>query len=172
MSIRIKAFSSYEAECLAQLSTDTFIESHGHTAGEEDIQSYVGLNFNAKKLSEDLQDSRIFFNKIYLKDQIAGYSKLIINEPHPLTQITPVAKFERLYLLRDFYGLGLGEKLLRHNIEIAETHKQKGLWLFVWTGNKNGLQFYGKSNFKSIGQHDFKISATHSNPNYVMLKTL
>ncbi len=172
MSIRIKAFSSTEVETLAQLSTETFIESHGHSANAEDIQSYVGLNFNFKKLTADLQDPRIFFNKIYVNDQIAGYSKLIINEPHPLTQITPVAKFERLYLLKDFYGMGLGERLLEQNIEIAQTHNQKGLWLFVWTENKKGLQFYGKSNFKAIGEHNFKISEQHSNPNYVMLKTL
>ena len=172
MSIRISAFGLTEVETLAQLSRDTFIESHGHSAREEDIQSYVGLNFNLKKLTEDLKDSRIFFNKIYVNDQIAGYSKLIINEAHPLTQINPVAKFERLYLLKGFYGMGLGERLLRHNMEIAQIHKQKGLWLFVWTGNKKGLQFYGKSDFKSIGEHDFKISEQHSNPNYVMLKIL
>ncbi|MGM0934407.1 MAG: GNAT family N-acetyltransferase [Bacteroidota bacterium] len=172
MSVRIKAFSSTEVETLAQLSIKTFIESHGHSALAEDIQSYVDLNFNQKKLSEDLQDSRIFFNKIYVDDQIAGYSKLIIYEAQPLTQINPVAKFERLYLLKDFYGMGLGEKLLEHNIEIAKIHNQKGLWLFVWTENKKGLQFYGKSNFKSIGEHNFKISEQHSNPNYVMLKTL
>lgn len=172
MSIRIKAFNSTEVETLAQLSIETFIESHGHSAHEDDIQAYVALNFNLKKLTEDLQDSRIYFNKIYVNDQIAGYSKLILNEPHPLIQITPVAKFERLYLLKDFYGMGLGEKLLEHNIEIAKFHDQKGLWLFVWTENKKGLQFYGKSNFKSIGEHNFKISEQHSNPNYVMLKTL
>ena len=172
MSIRIKAFGSSEVETLAQLSIETFIESHGRIADEEDIQAYIDLNFSLKKLTEALQDSRTFFNKIYVNDQIAGYSKLIINEPHPLSQVTPVAKFERLYLLKDFYGMGLGEKLLEHNIEIAQTHNQKGLWLFVWTENKKGLQFYQKSNFKSIGQHNFKISEQHSNPNYVMLKTL
>lgn len=172
MSIEIKAFSSSEVATLAQVSIKTFIESHGHSAQGEDIQSYIDLNFNSKKLTEALQDFRTFYNKIYVNGHIAGYSKLIINEPQPLTQISPVAKFERLYLLKDFYGMGLGEKLLEHNIEIAQTHSQKGLWLFVWTENKKGLQFYQKSNFKSIGHYNFKISAQHSNPNYVMLKTL
>lgn len=172
MPIRIEPFSLSEVETLAQLSIETFIESHGHSAQGEDIQTYVDLNFNLKKLTESLQNSRSFFNKIYVNDQIAGYSKLIINEPHPLTQITPVAKFERLYLLKDFYGMGLGEKLLEHNIEIAQIHKQKGLWLFVWTENNKGLRFYQKSNFESLGEHNFRISEQHSNPNYVMLKTL
>ena len=172
MAIRIEAFNSAEVETLAQLSGDTFIESHGHSAEEDDIKAYVDLNFSIKKLTADLQDPRIFYNKIYVDDQLAGYSKLIINEAQPLIQIAPVAKFERLYLLKDFYGMGLGERLLKHNIEIAQFYKQKGLWLFVWTENKKGLQFYRKSDFRAIGEHNFKISERHSNPNFVMLKTL
>ncbi len=172
MHLQVLPFCMAEVESLAQLSRKTFIESHGHSADEKDIQAYADLNFSLKKLSADLQDSRIFFNKVYVNDQIAGYSKLIINEPNALTPITPLAKFERLYLLKDFYGLGLGEKLLNHNIEIARIHKQKGLWLFVWTENDKGLRFYQKNNFKSIGKYNFKISEQHSNPNFVMLKIL
>jgi len=172
MHIQILPFSLAEVETLAQLSRKTFIESHGHSADEKDILAYADLNFSLKKLSADLQDSRIFFNKVYVNDQIAGYSKLILNEPNALTPVTPLAKFERLYLLKDFYGLGLGDRLLTHNIEIALTHKQKGLWLFVWTQNEKALRFYQKSEFKSIGEYNFKISDQHSNPNFVMLKVL
>src|SRR5690606_2006968 len=170
MHLEILPFSLAEVESLAQLSRKTFLESHGHSADEKDIQAYADLNFSLKKLSEDLQDSRVFFNKVYVNDQIAGYSKLILNEPNALTPVTPLAKFERLYLLKDFYGLGLGDMLLNHNIEIAQNHKQKGLWLFVWTQNEKALRFYQKSEFKSIGEYNFKISHQHSNPNFVMLK--
>jgi len=172
MHLQILPFSLAEVESLAQLSRKTFIESHGHSADEKDILAYANLNFSIEKLSADLQDPRIFFNKVYVNDQLAGYSKLILNEPNAFTPVTPLAKFERLYLLKDFYGLGLGDSLLNHNIEIARLHTQKGLWLFVWTQNEKALRFYRKSGFKSIGKYDFKISDKHSNPNFVMLKTL
>ncbi len=172
MHLQVLPFDLAEVEILAQLSRNTFIESHGHSADKKDIMAYADLNFSIKKLRADLQDSRIFFNKVYMNDQIAGYSKLIINEPNALTPITPLAKFERLYLLKEYYGLGLGEKLLNRNIEIARIHKQKGLWLYVWTKNDKALRFYQKSNFKSIGEYNFKISEQHSNPNFVMLKIL
>lgn len=172
MHLQVLPFGIAEVEILAQLSRKTFIQSHGHSADEKDIQAYADLNFSLKKLSADLQDSRIFFNKVYVNDQIAGYSKLIINEPNPLTPVTPLAKFERLYLLQDFYGMGLGEKLLNHNIEIARIHEQKGFWLYVWTENDKALRFYQKSGFNPIGTYNFRISEQHSNPNFVMLKTL
>lgn len=172
MHLKILPFCLNEVETLACLSRTTFIESHGHSADEEDILAYANLNFDVKKLSADLQDSRIFFNKVYVNDQIAGYSKLILNEPNTLTPVTPLAKFERLYLLKDFYGMGLGDSLLNHNIEIARIHKQKGLWLYVWTENGIGLRFYQKSGFNPIGTYNFKISDQHSNPNFVMLMTI
>lgn len=172
MEVKIRPIGLAEVESLAQLSRNTFIESHGHSAEEKHIQHYLNLNFSLEKLSRDLQDSRIFFNKVYVNDELAGYSKLIINEANAFSRLEPIAKFERIYLLKDFYGLGLGELLLEHNIEIAKLHKQKGLWLFVWTENEKGLRFYQKSKFTPIGRYDFKISEQHSNPNYVMLKEL
>ncbi len=172
MQISIKPFSSSEVESLAELSQNTFKESHGHSATDTDIQNYVDYHFNTHTLSKALNDSNIYFNKIFFDNQLAGYSKLILDKPHPLTNISPIAKFERLYLLKDFYGLGLGKELLKHNIEIAITHQQKAFWLFVWTENKNGLKFYKKNDFKIIGDHDFKISDQHSNPNFVMFKLL
>lgn len=172
MSISIKAIGSSEVESLAKLSQATFLESHGHSAEASDIENYVDFHFNIEELSKALNDPNIDFNKIYFNNQLAGYSKLILDKPHPFTDITPIAKFERLYLLKDFYGLGLGEELLKHNIEIARNHQQRAFWLFVWTQNEKGLKFYQKNNFKIIGEHDFKISDKHSNPNYVMLKMI
>lgn len=170
MSIAIKPISSSEVESLAELSQKTFVESHGHSASPADIQNYIDKHFSIRTLSEALENPRIYFSKIYVDNQLAGYSKLILDEQHPLTDLSPVAKFERLYLLKDFYGLGLGEMLLVHNSELAKKQHQKALWLFVWTENEKGLKFYKKSHFKIIGEHDFKISDQHSNPNYVMLK--
>jgi len=45
------------------------------------------------------------------------------------------------------------------------------MWLFVWTENHKAINFYKKAGFKIVGQHDFQISATHSNPNHQMLLT-
>jgi len=172
LKIKIQAFSSSEVDALVNLSQQTFLESHGHSAKSEDIQNYIENHFTTNLLSQALKDPKIHFKKILVEDELAGYSKLILDVPHPQTPLQPIAKFERLYLLKDYYGLGLGKKLLNHSIEIAQSNHQKGLWLFVWTENTKALKFYHKNNFKIIGQHNFKISANHSNPNYVMLKII
>lgn len=172
MSIKIKAFNLSEVEVLAQLSQQTFIESHGHSARQDDIKHYIAKHFNTNTLTEALINPKIQFNKVLIDNQLAGYSKLILNSSPPHTQLLSMAKFERLYLLKPYYGLGLGESLLTKNITLAKQHDQRGLWLFVWTENEKAYKFYLKNGFKIIGKHDFKISTNHSNPNFVMLKDL
>jgi ribosomal protein S18 acetylase RimI-like enzyme len=80
------------------------------------------------------------------------------------------AKLERLYLLKEFYDKKLGNALFQFNCDLAKQHSQKGIWLFVWTGNHRAIRFYDKAGFKIIGSHNFKISEDHSNPNHQMLK--
>ena len=172
MPISIEPFSSSEVEALSKIGRKTFIESHGHSADPKDVQDYIDSHFNKSSLLKELEHPEIHLRKILVKDQLAGYSKLILNSSPTFIQINPIAKFERLYLLKEFYGLGLGKKLLNHNIKIAKKHNQKGLWLFVWTENVRAFKFYQKSGFKIIGKHDFKISENHSNPNYIMLKKI
>ena len=172
MSISIEPFSLSEVEVLSEIGKKTFMESHGHSADPKDVQDYIDSHFNKNVLLKELEHPDIHLRKILVKDQLAGYSKLILNSSPTFTQINPIAKFERLYLLKEFYGFGLGKKLLKHNIKMAREYKQKGLWLFVWTENVRAFKFYQKSGFKVTGKHDIKISENHSNPNYIMLKEI
>ena len=172
MSISIESLSSSEVEVLSEIGKKTFMESHGHCADPKDIQDYIVLHFNKNVLLKEFENPDIHLRKILVNDQVVGYSKLILNSSHSITDIHPIAKFERLYLLKEFYGLGLGKKLLNHNIKIAKEYNQKGLWLFVWVENIRAFQFYRKNGFNVIGKHDFKISENHSNPNYIMLREI
>jgi ribosomal protein S18 acetylase RimI-like enzyme len=172
MSISIESFCSSEVYVLSEIGKKTFMESHGHCADPKDVQDYIDSHFNKSVLVKELENSDIRFRKILVENQLAGYSKLILNSSHTFNLTNPIAKFERLYLLKEFYGLGLGKKLLKHNIKIAKEHNQKGLWLFVWVENLRAFKFYQKNGFKVIGKHDFKISDNHSNPNYIMLREI
>jgi ribosomal protein S18 acetylase RimI-like enzyme len=55
---------------------------------------------------------------------------------------------------------------------IASANNQKGMWLFVWQKNERAIKFYKKNGFEIIGNFNYKISETHSNPNYQMFLKL
>ena len=79
---------------------------------------------------------------------------------------------ERLYLVEEFYGLGLGKKLFDFNVDFIKKNNQKGIWLYVWIKNDRALRFYKKVGFKKIALFDFPISATETRPNNVLFLDL
>ena len=158
-----------DAELLADLGRQTFIESHGHSAPKEDIENYVNDNYTEAVFREELGALENIYHIIYYEGQAVGFSKIILNYPAKNIDTKNVTKLERIYILKEFYHLKLGLELMNFNIEFSKSNNQAGMWLYVWTENERALNFYKKNGFEIIGSHDFTISANHSNPNYQML---
>lgn len=157
---------------LASLGRQTFMESHGHSGPAADIDAYAISRFTEEVLLNELADPKNLFHIIYSGETPAGYSKFIPDFPHSHIPHEGISKLERIYLLREFNGMGLGRALMNFNISLARSRGQKGIWLYVWVENHRALDFYLMNGFIIIGRHDFQISATHSNPNHLMLLLL
>ncbi len=155
-------------QLLAEIAKSTYIESHGHSASAENINKYVADKYSIDTVKGDLQDLKNIYHIIYYDQQPAGYSKIILNEPNPTIQSSNITKLERLYLLKEFYGLKLGAKLLNFNVEVSKDNNQVGMWLYVWKENVQAIRFYKKAGFEIIGSYDFKVTDTHYNPNHLM----
>ncbi len=156
-------------QLLADIGKVSFIESHGSSASEEVIKAYVAEKYTNEIFKAELVNPSNIYHIIYSNGQAAGYSKIIFNAAHPSVPFENVAKLERLYLQKGFYGLKLGHQLLQHNIGLSQNSGQAGMWLFVWKGNHRAVSFYARAGFSSIGSYDFKLSETHYNPNHQML---
>lgn len=158
-----------DIQLLADIGRISFVESHGNSASEADIYEYVKKNYTYEEIREEIRNADNIYQIIYFDKQPAGYSKIIYNVPHTNIPVENVTKLDRIYLLKDFYGLKLGYELFKFNIELSKKNNQSGMWLFVWKENHRAVGFYEKAGFKIIGSHDFKLSETHSNPNHQML---
>ena len=154
---------------LSEIAKLTFIESHGHSAKSEDINFYISQKHPESIFEEELLNNENIYHIIYHDNVVAGFSNIILNSPYPSSKNQHIAKLERLYLLRKFYGQKLGRRLFEFNINIARQNNQAGIWLYVWKENQQAIVFYKKMGFKIIGSYDFKITETHSNPNHHML---
>lgn len=153
---------------LVDMGKVSFLEAHGNSASPEILSTYVDKNYNEEVFKTELATPKNVYRIIYHNQQAAGYSKIIFDAPHANIPVANVTKLERLYLLKEFYGLNLGLELLQYNIDISKKNGQSGIWLFVWKENHRAINFYKKAGFEIIGSHDFKISETHANPNHQM----
>lgn len=167
--VEIRKATVNDATLLAEIGKKSFIESHGRSASEADINSYVNEKYTVQVFVEELSNPENNYHIIFYNEIPAGYSKIIFNVGHKNFEPTNLTKLERLYLLKEFYHLKLGYQLLNFNINLSKQNKQHGMWLFVWKENLQAVNFYLKAGFKITGSHDFKISETHSNPNHQML---
>jgi len=167
MTSIIRATTS-NSELLADIGRLTFIESHGKSASESDIDFYISEKFTYEVFQEELSDAGNIYHILYNQGQPIGYSKIEFNCQTPNIQPKNVTKLGRLYLLKEFYELKLGLELFNFNIELSKNNNQAGIWLFVWKQNERAVNFYRKNGFETIGSYNFEISATHSNPNHQM----
>lgn len=132
------------------------------------MNAYVANNFKESDFIEELKSAENEYYLLEYENETAGYSKIIFNKACKDITAKNITYMSRLYLLEEFYGLGLGKKLFDFNVALCKENNQAGIWLNVWVENKKAIQFYEKVGFKIIGKSDFKISETHSNPNHIM----
>lgn len=158
------------ATILSQIGRTSLLESHGHSAPAEIMEAYVSRSFSEEACRAELSEPTNIFTGVWYNDQPAGYSKIICNTPHPQVALTPVTKLERIYLLKEYYGLGLGQGLLARAIESSKAHGDLGIWLDVWKKNDRAIRFYEKEHFEIVGESSFVLTDTRTNPIWVMLR--
>lgn len=156
------------AKALCELSITTFRESHGHSALEKDIDSYINTKFTIENIKRELSDASNVFHFVYVNEELAGYSKIIYNTAYENLTHSDSTKLERLYVLEKFHGLKIGKQLMDFNLDLVKQNAQSGLWLYVWIENHRAVHFYKNYGFKQIAETDFQISARHYNPNWIL----
>ncbi len=167
--VSLVRLTSTDAELLSTIGGTSLIESHGHSATPQIMQEYVDKNFSTETCRNELIDESNIFYSIFYNNEPAGYYKIVLACPHPTVPFQPVTKMERLYLLKALYDLKLGKQLVQHAIDLSKASGEKGMWLNVWKENERAIRFYQKQGFEIIGESEFVLTATHANPNWVML---
>ncbi len=167
--VSLVRLTSTDAELLSTIGGTSLIESHGHSATPQIMHEYVDKSFSAEVCRNELKDESNIFYAIFYNNEPAGYYKIILNKPHPAVALQPVTYMERLYLLSRFYDLKLGQQLMLHAVDLSKSSGEKGMWLNVWKENERAIRFYQKQGFETIGESEFVLTATHANPNWVMM---
>lgn len=158
------------APILAAIGRASLLESHGHSAPAEIMEAYVARSFSEEACRAELGDAQNIFTGVWYNGEPAGYSKIICNTPHPKVPLAPVTKLERIYLLKEYYGLGLGQGLLSLALERSRTAGDLGMWLDVWQKNDRAIRFYQKEGFAIVGESKFVLTEERTNPVWVMLR--
>ncbi len=142
---------------LQQIGKKTFAETFASDNSEENLQAYLENGFSVEKLKSELADKNSEFYFAILDDEVNGYLK--INFGHTQTEIKDEnsLEIERIYVLKEFHGKKVGQKLYEKAMEIAADKNVDYVWLGVWEKNPRAIRFYEKNGFVEFNKHIFKL---------------
>ena len=152
---RIRPCDANDLEALRNIAWQTYDDTFRHFNTAANMDAYLASAFNREKLQAELANPHSTFFFLILEGALTGYLKLNddsaqtdLNDPHAL-------EIERIYVKRDFQGLGLGKALLGKAMDVARERRKRFVWLGVWEKNGNAIAFYKKMGFTQVGTHDF-----------------
>jgi ribosomal protein S18 acetylase RimI-like enzyme len=155
--IEIKKISKNDIVQLQIVGRQTFYETFSEGNTEENMKNYLSEGFSVEKLTTELDDKNSEFYFAILNNKAIGYLKINFGKSQTELQDQNAVEIERIYILKEFYGKGVGQVLYDKAIQIAKQKMADYVWLGVWEKNPRAISFYKKNGFVEFDKHIFKL---------------
>lgn len=157
--LTIRRGAHADAGLLSELGERTFSETFAVDNTAEDMSAYIATSFSVAQQTRELEDPGSIFLIAEVDGHAAGYAKLHDGAPEKGVEGANPIELVRLYVSREWLGRGIGEQLMRACIEEARQAGHDSLWLGVWERNARAQAFYRKWNFRTVGEHMFRLGS-------------
>lgn len=158
MNIDIKPATAADAATIALLARITFGATFGHLFRDSmDLQNYYQKLFAVEKIRNGIAKAENLFWLATMDELPVGYAKLKLNSPTPSLDSVAVCQLQKIYILADVIGTGVGRQLQEIVLNTARDLAFQDLWLSVLHSNERALRFYKKNGYQEIGSHDYSI---------------
>lgn len=157
MSIQIVKATINDLETVRQIGIDTFFESFASVNTEENMAHYLETGFSMERVAAELSNADSEFHLAYQGDQLIGYLKINHGPAQSELKDGTALEIERIYVLRAWQGLKIGQLFYDKAIEIARARRYAYVWLGVWEENEKAIGFYKRNGFVEFDRHLFKL---------------
>jgi diamine N-acetyltransferase len=157
LDIILRKANFEDVEVLIKLGKTTFLETFAAQNSKENMDAYLSEGFAFKKVKSELRDTNSQFYFAVFENKEIGYLKLNFAKAQTELQDSTAMEVERIYVLNEFQGKGIGKLLYNKAIEEAKPRHANYIWLGVWEENHKALAFYEKLGFKPFDKHIFKL---------------
>jgi diamine N-acetyltransferase len=157
--LSIRRGTPEDAGLLSELGARTFSETFAADNTPEDLAEYIATSFNIAQQTVESEDPASTFLIAEVNGRAAGYAMLHDGEPEQGVEGANPVELVRLYVSRDWLGRGIGEQLMRACIDEARQAGHETIWLGVWERNGRAQAFYRKWNFRTVGEHVFRLGS-------------
>ncbi|MBT8307409.1 MAG: GNAT family N-acetyltransferase [Maribacter sp.] len=157
MQLDYKECFEDDLELLVQISKTTFSDAFRADNDPDDFKAYLNAAFSKSKLTEELVNPCTSFYFVFDDNNLVGYFKLNINEAQSDLKRDDSIELERIYVIQEFQGQGIGKRILDYAKRLAAKTTKTFLWLGVWEKNKAAIKFYEQNGFSKFGMHPYYV---------------
>ncbi|MGB7622860.1 MAG: GNAT family N-acetyltransferase [Terriglobia bacterium] len=148
-----------DAPLLAEFGAHTFCDTFAADNTPEDMAAYLASSFSPEKQAAELAEPQVTFFIAEFNGAAAGYAQLRASQAPACLTDPRAIELVRMYVLRDWFGRGVGEALMGACIDAARQAGYHSMWLGVWERNGRAQAFYCKWGFRVVGRHVFQLGS-------------
>jgi ribosomal protein S18 acetylase RimI-like enzyme len=156
-NIIIKKIDVCEVDKLQAIGRQTFEETFAFNNSKSQMEKYLTENFNTSTIKSELEISDSHFYFAELEGSVIGYLKVNTGTAQTENSTENGLEIERIYVLKEYYGKQVGQRLYKKALNVAESSGVDFIWLGVWENNPRAIRFYEKQGFVNFGKHIFKL---------------
>ena len=137
--MEITKINTKDVIALQYISHKTFTETFAVHNTVENMKQYLDQYFTVDNLTVEIENPNSQFYFAKQDNRVMGYLKLNFAPAQTELQDGSSIEIERIYVLKENYGSGVGIELLNFAIEIAKQNKAAYIWLGVWENNHRAI---------------------------------
>ncbi len=142
---------------LRTLGRQIFADTFAAYNTPENLQHYLDTAFSTGRIQAELAHPDSQFWLAMQADQPVGYLKVNFGSAQTEPQDEPTLEIERIYVLQNLQGAGVGQLLFEKALDLARVAGVAYVWLGVWENNPKAIRFYEKNGLRRFGQHTFHL---------------
>jgi ribosomal protein S18 acetylase RimI-like enzyme len=155
--LTIRTCTRRDVNIIVDLARKTFRETFEAFNTAENMTMYLDENIHPSKVEEEMLEVGAVFFLVEQKNIPVGFAKIRTSHIPPELDGSRAIEVERIYVVKERLGLGIGNMLMARCLEYARKHRYEILWLGVWEHNLAAQRFYDKWGFTKFGQHVFML---------------
>lgn len=150
--VQLRACNEKDISLLSAVGLQSYQEHYLYLwTAYEFANWYMQRSFSEESLHQQMQDKNTIFYLVVVNGKNAGLVKLNKNKDMNGAENKCCIELERLYLLKETTGTGVGKKAVQQIIQSARSEGYQTLWLKSMDSS-TAVSFYQKLQFKILGR--------------------
>jgi ribosomal protein S18 acetylase RimI-like enzyme len=156
-TITVRPCKREDASALIALGIKTFYDTFAEVNTPENMRAYLDSTFTQERVESEFSEPGSQFFIAEENGLPLGYARVRTSKREEgVLGLNPM-EIERLYVLKDQLGKGIGQKLMQVCLDFARENGHDSMWLGVWEHNERAIAFYRKWGFEKFSQHTFML---------------